>query len=1306
MGTKKLKKMFSFGRKVIVIALALVLVFSFVACSGKADDKKGGGNKGGGEIDLTPPTETIPDDKPDDPGMVGPSTRPEDAFTYDYVATTEVGFYGTVTKQVARNKPVAGTRDGGLASYPVYGTNYKGGVAQDEIISESSFLTATGTANAGGGGYTWMDENGFLYSGTRAEPVETGRQLYKHTAAVGNYHGDVNDSESGVEKVVTIRPRGYNSYSVTGIYAPAGEVIKIQLSEEDMERTGGLTIHIGQALYNGQANNIWAGKAMPRMPHLLNTMQVTKNTAVLENGVYTAYVGSFLGGPLYIRNNNAEYTATISGGVEYPHFILGYTTEDEFNRLKRYCSAPYFDLEVWNYGVLLSGAKTNAQRFSYDDLYKAAILWEKISQVTTTGSNQGIVMLFEPFVAAGAAVAFPGRSSVNCPEGWMANSLDYNLMVTSGAWGNFHEYHHNFQGYGVGNGGEVTNNAMTLVSYALFTKISSARTIGNFGGDGLGGGWNRYTSATWALEETLKIARPNENPGNGNQGLALYATLLHNFGPNDFIQAKVAGGGQSYAAYMNAWQNVTHNNMYYYFNNILGGTGISDNADKSYPMFVPVSCVYQTGRSYVYDGEKKYITTMQPYLIKAGEPFTIDLTKYTASGGQYQSGSIVIPDGFSYRVKSISQPAHGTIAITGSDTATYTPDASNNKSGKIIVTLEITKNDRSFNVADVDLVLEFEPTRELNKSVLERTIYTYSEENMYSDATEAFDGGFAGYTTSLSTDHSNPPQTQIVNTDIWYWNNTEAEHNAHPDAPDFYFKPLQDTINVIDGKLYIENDGKYRVYLRGRYNCALYYSLDGKDYALGANIADSNDSLYFRPANAATYFDIEFVRGNVTVNVNAGGGNTANYTINTSGGSIVNWLYIKEVLIVRGQQTGKVPYIGVGIKQWAETMFTVSEKYCDINGLAVEGVDSEGYSYTDATYSDQTGTAVALRRTYKTGAVDYYSISGGSRVRCSEAEFNALTQVQLTEPTVTNNTQPYANAYRRSYEFPDNSEFQSDYFYKRTYRYNYQNNVQLGVGEQSVVEDQCENLFLNTTSWGGGDLSVVVDGIRDMGGQQQLHMNRKPTEAAPFTLVIDLGAVYTANRLYIYSQNRSDLQFPKALKLYASLDGENYTLINSYADLTRSGIVQTLDFADTQMRYYKIEVTESMGNYLIIRELEMWHIQEINGGTKVSIDSANLVFTGDWEYAQAPSSFGHVYVGHSGNKLEFEFTGTRLGIMMSSMFAKNYEVYIDGAKVNSIELKANAGSLVFLSDAMQNASHKVEIRCTGQVGIDSVIIYQ
>ena len=1197
--------------------------------------------------------------------------------SYINKATSKVGYYSKVTNSnVRRNKPVSGTHDEGLDSYPVYGTNYNGSASQSDLISESSYLTATGTANAGGGDYTWMDEKGNLYAGTRAEPKSTNRQLYKHTASVGLYRGNVADGEPGVEKTISMSPRGYSGYGVTGIYAAAGEVIRIQVSEADMEATGGLTVHIGQALYNGQANNIWAGKPMPRMPHVLNTMQVNKNTAELKNGVYTAYVGSFLGGPLYIRNANASFTVSISGGVEYPHFILGYTSEAEYERLKK-TSTPYFDLEVWNYGVLHSGPRMRAESFSYKELYDVAVLWEKVAAVTTTGSNQGIVFIYDPFVAAGAAVAFPGRRSVNCPDGWMTNSLNYKTIVTSGAWGNFHEYHHNFQGFGVGDGGEVTNNSLTLVSYALFTNISQSRGINNFGAGGMSG-WNRYTSATWALEETLKIARAGVSPENGNKGLALYATLLHNFGPDDFIKTKVAGGGQSYAAYKSAWESVTHNNMDYYFNDILGGgTGASETA-KSYPTFIPVSSVYQTGRSYMYDGEKKYIKTMQPYMIKQDEPFTLDLTKYTASGGQYVSGSIVVPDGVTYEITDITQPENGSLEKVTDTTYTYEPD-SNKASGEIKVTLSLNKGGKTYE--PVDLILEFQPTKELNKTVLERTIYTYENDGGYTSATDAFDNGFEGYQSAERVDHSNPIQNS--NTDIWYWGNSQADHDAHPNAPDFYFYPEEKTVNVVDGKLYFEDDGKYRVYLRGRFNCALYFSPDGKEYNLGAKIADNSDSANFRPDNADTYFDVEFGGGNAKVYLNGSTEVSYQYKVGND-----NWLYIKEVLVV--EKRGKISsYIGVGVAKWEQSMFTMAE--------------SETDDYTEITYKDASGKAVAAQRTAKKGGkVTYYEVNNGNYTETTAAKVG-----ELTTPKLVVSNPAYASAYRKSYEIPDNSGFESDYFYTRNYTYNYTDNVQLGVGEQTVVADQCANLNLSK-GWGGEDLSVVVDGIKNEGGKSQLHTASALNPEKPFTLAIDLGNVYTANRLMIYSQGgRSDPQFPKDLKLYSSLDGTNYDLVKEFTDLPFSGNLQTLDFDETQMRYYKIEITASSNTYIIIRELEMWRIREINGATQLTPDNDDFTYTGTWTVNQAFSSFGHVYVGGKDAKMSFNFTGSRLGILSSSAFGKNFEVYIDGEKVDSIGLKSDNGTTVasYLCDKLTGKNHTVEIVCRGEANIDSIVVY-
>lgn len=1249
------------SRRAIMIAATLLMTFTLAtgAMFGTACRKNGKPT----DTTITDTYTPVELDKPQKnlnssgkPAILPSDKKEEETFQNEYSTTTAVGVYGKITGTAERYKPVTDIMDGGLPSgYPTYGSTLKNVIGSDAdkvaarnaLIAESSYLTAKGTANAGGGGYTWMDKDGYLYSGTTADPVPTlekgltkQRQLYKHTASVGLYLGNVADDEPAVVKEVTMRPRNYNSYGVTGLYAPAGEVIKIEISQADMEATGGLTIHIGQALYNGQANNIWAEKGqMQRIPHLLNTMSVNKNTATLENGVYTAYVGSFIGGPIYIRNTKAKFTATISGGVKYSHFILGYTTKEEFEE-DRKSSAPYFDLEVWNYGVLHSGPRRYADNFSYDEIYKAAVLWEKISSVTTTGSNQGIVFLYDPFVAAGAAVAFPGRSSVNCPLGWMSSSLNYNSMVSSGAWGNLHEYHHNFQGYGVGNGGEVTNNGMTLVSYALFSKISSKRGIEKFGEQGLGG-WNSYTSATFALEQAFKIMRADENPSNGNKGLSIYATLLHNFGANNYIQSKYVQRskhyGENYSGYLKAWQDVTHNDMTYFFKDILGG--IDNNAanelkNPEYSLFVPVSSVYQTGRSYMYDGQKKYFKTMQPYVIPFGEEFEIDLNRYSAPNGQYASGSIVIPDRFSYTVKQVTKPENGKIEVIDGYKLKYTPDKSNLLSGQIIVTLQVTDSKKQYKVDDIDLVLEFEQSHETNKMKLERTTYSYPAESMYTDAKTAYDNGFAGYTEVNTGEHSNPVQN--CNTDIWFYPDNEQTRKEHPDSPESHFVH-PNTIEVINGKLYFEEEGRYRIYLRGRTNCAVYYSVDGgQTYNLGASVENGNGSGFYTN-NEKTYFNLDLKEH--------------------------SWVYVKEVLIV--QDTPLVSYIGLGYGKWATPMFTMVEKYYDKDGNEVAEDSPEAVSH----------------KTF------YYDYQGN---QVTEEEANNAKPVPPTSVS-------YVNAYRCDYEFPSNADFKSDYFYQRQYSYSYSSAFD-NLDQSFVTDPQCPSNYPKENLL-DGDLTTVSSSPSTVSPEN------------PWEFTVDLGKVIEANRFVLtgfkFNNNASKNQTPNSITLYVGETTESMHEVLSFDNGSVNNITLAANFELSRFRYYKLVVRKTVeGRYAAIADIKFY--SNISGGHQFSPDEDVFAFDKSWKTAQAYSTFGHVYTGNTGAEMNFKFNGTRLAFTSSVLLGKNFEVYIDGNKVNSIELKPQTDDTVisYLSEKLSDGTHSVTVKCTGKANIDSVIVFE
>ena len=834
--------------------------------------------------------------------------RDNKVFAIEKPGITKVGYSAEYLGTVNRNVPTT-TSNGGLGdeNYPTYGYTKNLSAEQKNLIIDESrslcgmktFVDVSGRNERFGDTYDAMDKDGNLY----LRNVKLDRKLYKHSASVGLYsydatgNSDVSASEPGVIKRINLKSRGAG-YNITGLYAPAGEVIKIQISAKDLQITSGLNVLIGQALYNTQANNIWAAKGINRMPLILNQLVLVKpnentNPAIysVDNDTYTFYVGSFMGGPIYIQpgNNSAEFSVTISGAVNYSHFILGYTTREEFEQNAK-SSAPYFDLMVWDGGVLHSGPKRFAQSFSYDQLYDAAVLWDKISIISTYGRNNpcGIVFLYDCFVAAGAAVAFPGRMSVNCPAGWMPNSLNYESFVNSGAWGNMHEFNHNYQGWGFPGGGEVTNNALNLVSYSLFTRISSNRQIGSVN-EGLGG-WNRYTSGSWAVRQ-LYADTGREND------LSIYAALLHSFGQDAFLNTKVGGTDN----YLTRWSEYVHYDMTY-FSELIGKT-MSDTTkqtmqEKNYPMFVPVASIYQTGRSYNYNGGKKYIETVQPYKIAYGDPYTVDLRRYTFSSF-YESGSIAIPNRFEYIITNITQPQHGTLTKTDTKNVyTFTPDA-NLRSGKIYVTLSIVDTQHEFEVDDVDLVLEFEQNHEMNKTIIKRTVYkSNTGAHTFATAKEAYDNNFANYSVTYNGDNKNASQN--ANTEIWIGNN--AEQGA--------------VFMVLNGKLYIEETAKYRITLRGRHSMALALSLDGVNYNLMDETLEANESMSADVRNDKYHFDYSYTAG--------------------------TWVYFKATLMVK-PEVSNGSYIGIGIGKLlkASAIYNENGQLIDTNGNVITEEDYE-----------------------------------------------------------------------------------------------------------------------------------------------------------------------------------------------------------------------------------------------------------------------------------------------------------------------------------------------------------------------------
>ncbi len=74
--------------------------------------------------------------------------------------------------------------------------------------------------------------------------------------------------------------------------------------------------------------------------------------------------------------------------------------------------------------------------------------------------------------------------------------------------------------------------------------------------------------------------------------------------------------------------------------------------------------------------------------------------------------------------------------------------------------------------------------------------------------------------------------------------------------------------------------------------------------------------------------------------------------------------------------------------------------------------------------------------------------------------------------------------------------------------------------------------------------------------------------------------------------------------------------------------------------------------------------------------------------------------------MEFEFTGIRLILFSSIKFDKNYEVYIDGKKVESINISPSTEVCQesFISSEMKYKKHTVTIKCLGEANFESIVV--
>ena len=653
----------------------------------------------------------------------------------------------------------------GLSRYPSYDVELPNitDKEKDDILNEDALIRSSSTT------YTSMDQDGNLY----LDGIKTGKKLYKHTAAAGMYYGDVSDNEKAVIKEITINPRPYGNY-ITGLYAPAGEVIKIEMSQADLDKTGGLTIAIGQVSQNNQLNNIWKERNdFKRMPNIANIMTINETTG---------YVGYHLGGPIYVTPNkvNGPFKVTISGAVEYPYFIYGYTTKEDLEKMKN-LSAPYFDFEVWDNSIRHTGPKKYVS-LDYDNLMKVGRLWSNITKISkqfysTSNSLMGITMIYDPFIAAGGAVAFVGRNWCNLPPSWMGSSLNYQEFTTNGAWGTIHEYNHHFQKYGFAQTDEVTNNAINILTYISYTNISSNRTLN----DNSLPDWNRFTDPSRSLRDT----KTESLKGTAQSSLNAYVDIIHAFGVDNFIKAAIYSKGQvGVDKWYEALSETLHYDFSYYFQTLLhqnvSSELISRYKNNNWPTFVPIATTYQVGRNYYYDDKEYFSETVKPFIIEINKDYEVDFNKY-----------LIVPDDFSFQIKNIDNKSKSEFIKKEDNVYVLKP---NNQEEISQVNVTVSLINKNITTKDVTLVLKFKQ----DYLGLEATKYTY-EQMPYKTIQDAIDHNFEGYSEKYE-----------------YTTKSTFVNQINPK-----------NIVEIKGKIYIPEDGTYRLCFRSdRGNNVLFSAIN------------------------------------------------------------------------------------------------------------------------------------------------------------------------------------------------------------------------------------------------------------------------------------------------------------------------------------------------------------------------------------------------------------------------------------------------------------------------------------------------
>lgn len=513
------------------------------------------------------------------------------------------------------------------------------------------------------------------------EDIKNGT-LTKHKAADGQFYGSVPDDALGVEKKVYVNTNAKGAHSLAA-YVPAGEIAAVTLNEEALNyaKKGKVKISVGMTMVDAEEYE-HNKDAENRMPYLGKTFSVSQSETK---------VGTPFGGMVYIEIDDSvpsglNFEVDVKGVVDAPYFDLGKTTAEEWAVSK---NAPGVFAEI----------RTPYLRFvlpskfirEIENPHNAALFWTNVSALSSGIMAQQyrtkpMTLTFDPYITAGIAYASVGSWTCNLPPEWGTSALDYDAIMKDGDWGTIHEINHHYQRryynysdeWGVGpEFSEITNNALSTVSYILYTNIAASRSE-----EGTND-WNKvadpYSSLKQQIYEGDEYYKSEPNRGN-----FMYSTFAHEIGPVNFakvVKSTYDGGtfnGIDIPAYdykLESEGNKQRNDRFddlayrlcvaaerdytWYMQTELLWPLKAETVNKikslKYPQVIPVQSVYgmgevgrETGRpfyvpssGYVFDFENSLVSPGDVSVVKVSQPKYGKLTERSDGKYDYKPSSLM-----------------------------------------------------------------------------------------------------------------------------------------------------------------------------------------------------------------------------------------------------------------------------------------------------------------------------------------------------------------------------------------------------------------------------------------------------------------------------------------------------------------------------------------------------------------------------------------------------------------------------------------------------------------------------------------